>query len=612
MSKYNVSTLARKLSEKTGLNQTEAELFIRKMFDVANQGLETDKQLKIRWLGSFKVTSVKDRESVDVNTGERILIEGRDKISFTPDNILKEIVNKPFAQFETVVVADGVEFDDIDRKFDAIPSADELDDEEIAGSDHQQEVLSDTVDEPLMNMNRVSSVLQNVSADLNSDIESNAANLDIPDGDINDSDGDTNDSAVDLHARVESSAASSKVNSGVVDFLGSPSSEETSSQVVVVGEGASLVLEEKLEMHNNPDDLKNTESSEIKESLEDINNFGDVEAQSDIEALNDVEMSSNVEASGDVKNPVETGSSANVENLEMETSDVETDVEVEHPLVQEKNSTSMPLEDVNSVSSNAAADNQKSRLEYLENRNELLEEEEEKIRRHHFVLPKYLVIAAIIIFIVMIGGFGWFAFNYGKIAAQRDHLVMQLDQYHVEKAKVKTSVAHPKAIDADVQEERLREKAYQDSLRMAQASEAVKVAENADKGVAGRADKKEDAGERAVTSSSLEKAKIENAKIEKAKANQVKLDKAKTDMQDDKKTKTVGKYTDDVRVRTGAYRIVGVAQIVKVGAGQTLSGISNRYLGPGMECYVEALNGATSVKTGQSIKIPKLELKRKK
>ncbi len=72
----------------------------------------------MKWLGSFKVMAVKDRESVDVNTGERIIIEGRDKISFTPDNILKEIVNKPFAQFETVVVNDGVDFDEIDRKFE--------------------------------------------------------------------------------------------------------------------------------------------------------------------------------------------------------------------------------------------------------------------------------------------------------------------------------------------------------------------------------------------------------------------------------------------------------------------------------------------------------------
>ena len=124
MSKSNISRLAKSISSKHGLTQAEAERFISKMFEVANEGLHEDKLLKIKWLGTFKVAPVKDRESVDVNTGERIVIEGRDKISFTPDNILKEIVNKPFAQFETVVVNDGVDFSDIDEKFSlqAVPA----------------------------------------------------------------------------------------------------------------------------------------------------------------------------------------------------------------------------------------------------------------------------------------------------------------------------------------------------------------------------------------------------------------------------------------------------------------------------------------------------------
>ena len=118
MSKNSLNGLADKLAEKSGLSQIEAELFIRKMFDVCHQGLAADKIVKMRWLGTFKVTSVKERESVDVNTGERIVIEGRDKISFTPDNILKEIVNRPFAQFETVIVNDGVDFESIDKKYE--------------------------------------------------------------------------------------------------------------------------------------------------------------------------------------------------------------------------------------------------------------------------------------------------------------------------------------------------------------------------------------------------------------------------------------------------------------------------------------------------------------
>lgn len=93
MNRSSMSILARILAEKNNMTISEAETFIKQMFEVANSVMQADKQLKIRWLGTFKVMSVKDRESVDVNTGERIVIGGRDKITFTPDNILKEIVN---------------------------------------------------------------------------------------------------------------------------------------------------------------------------------------------------------------------------------------------------------------------------------------------------------------------------------------------------------------------------------------------------------------------------------------------------------------------------------------------------------------------------------------
>lgn len=126
MNKSSLSVLAKAVASKRGLTQAEAERFIATMFEVAGDGIQEDKLLKMKWLGTFKITSVKDRESVDVNTGERILIEGRDKISFTPDNILKEIINKPFAQFETVVVNDGVDFSDIDEKFANMEREEEL------------------------------------------------------------------------------------------------------------------------------------------------------------------------------------------------------------------------------------------------------------------------------------------------------------------------------------------------------------------------------------------------------------------------------------------------------------------------------------------------------
>ena len=119
MSKVSITELASKLMEKHGLKRTEAELFIRQFVGVINDGLKNDKSVKVKGLGTFKVQAVSARKSVDVNTGEAIVIEGRDKISFTAEAVMRDLVNAPFAQFETVFVNDGVDFSEIDAKHEA-------------------------------------------------------------------------------------------------------------------------------------------------------------------------------------------------------------------------------------------------------------------------------------------------------------------------------------------------------------------------------------------------------------------------------------------------------------------------------------------------------------
>lgn len=100
------------LSEKQGISRKEAELLVRSMFDLIEEALTTDKYVKIKGLGAFKLTEVDSRESVNVNTGERIEIQGHTKISFTPDATMKELINKPFSHFETVILNDGVLLND--------------------------------------------------------------------------------------------------------------------------------------------------------------------------------------------------------------------------------------------------------------------------------------------------------------------------------------------------------------------------------------------------------------------------------------------------------------------------------------------------------------------
>lgn len=468
MSKFSLNTLGTLLADKSGLSQVEAELFIRKMFDVCNQGLDADKQVKIKWLGTFKVQATRDRESINVNTGERFTIEGRDKLTFTPDNILKEIVNKPFAQFETVVVNDGVDFDEIDEKF---------------GEEQTDEAPAQ-----------------------------------------------------------------------VIDFLDEEKTVTPNPEVVVIG----------------------SEKEKEKEAEDELAKQIAIE-QAKLEKLKQAQLEQ--ERIQKEKLEKEKQEQERLEQERLEQERLEQERLEQERLEQEKLELAQQQQALKAVVEPAVPASDESEEE---------EEEEVSSNSHHIVIPRYLVVAVCLIVVALIGGMGWFAFNYGQMTAQRDHLAMQLNQYH--QAPAKKVPAKPAAAPLS-QKQKLRQKAMEDSIRMAKTAEAVKLAENSDE-----------------ESASAEKAKQTEVKA-KAEAKEKAKDKA-----EEKATSKIAssQYDKDARVRTGAYRITGVAQTVTVGAGQTLEQISTRYLGSGMECYVEALNGTSTVKAGQKIKIPKLELKKKK
>lgn len=483
MSKSNISRLAKSISSKHGLTQAEAERFISKMFEVANEGLHEDKLLKIKWLGTFKVTPVKDRESVDVNTGERIVIEGRDKISFTPDNILKEIVNKPFAQFETVVVNDGVDFSDIDEKFSlqAVPA------EPIAAE------MPSTIGEQ----------------------KTAEASIGQPESKSFDESKNTDEQKVADQPTAEVyPSAEAQPMVGEHPMAGEqpmaeeqPMVGEQQMQPLVgntTGEQESLVNE----------DILTKESSLVK-------NASDNEAGTSNEAV-----ASNNAAMSDGAVPSEE-----------------------------------PAAEVG-----------------------------EEVHSHHLMIPKYLVAIVCLVFVILLGGMGWFAFNFGKMQAQRDQLAMQLQTI-----KKPTPVATKDSTQTSAEDSAalaLKKKAQEDSIRMAETSKAVEMAEKTEQGrVEGQA----------LTNTSS--SQIGTSSKEKGSSQ------AKGTAPSDPRSSS---YDADPRVRTGAYRIVGVAQTVTVKDGQSLASLSRLYLGPGMECYVEAVNGKNEVKVGQKIKIPKLELKRKK
>ena len=112
MGKIFMTELADMLAQKAGISKREAQQFLTDFVETIQDGVNADKLVKIKGLGTFKVIDVDARESVNVNTGERVTIDSHQKLTFTPDTAMKELVNKPFSQFETVVLNEGVVFDD--------------------------------------------------------------------------------------------------------------------------------------------------------------------------------------------------------------------------------------------------------------------------------------------------------------------------------------------------------------------------------------------------------------------------------------------------------------------------------------------------------------------
>lgn len=560
MSKNSLNVLGKKLAEKTGLSQQEAELFIKKMFDVVNEGLQDDKQVKVKWLGTFKVTSVKDRESVDVNTGERIVIDGRDKISFTPDSILKEIVNKPFAQFETVVVNDGVEFDEIDKKFEAEEQM--VENQQVKESKEQMVENQQTEEsEEQMNENQQ-------TAEAEKPLNANPQGAEAEASDVIDFLDESDTSAVTDKTETLS------VSNEVVVIGDSETSNAASSQTS--NEAFPEIITETI-VQNSVDEMKPAvnEPGEVQKEQEQVQ-APEVQLKEDAQNEPEVQDKEDVLEEQKTRNEPETQNELKTQNEPEESvqDESEADAEIETESYDTFESTKKGI-----------------------------------------VIPRYLVIVACFLMVALIGGIGWFAFNYGKMAAQRDHLVLQLDSYQQDANKPKAASAPPS------QEETMRKKAIEDSIRMVQASEAVKMAEAEGKQIDENASLDVDKNKsEAGTKKQLETQKqaaaqktAEAKKVAEAKKHAEDMKAAAAKKQaENASAKAASKYNQDVRVRTGAYRIVGVVEVVTAREGQTIEAISKRYFGPGMECYVEALNGSGKLKAGQKVKIPKLELKKKK
>lgn len=433
----NIKDLARFLVEKHGIKLADAELFIALMTEIINEGVHRERQVKIKGLGTFKLTSVSSRESIDVNTGERIVIEGRDKLSFAPDNAMKELVNQPFSQFETIVVNDGVELED-EYKEQV---------EETAPAEEKKEIVEKKAVEE----------------------------IELP-------------------------------------------REEPVEPIAVVSEMSAETMSVKEEM----------QEDKVQETISETN-------------------VSEVEQIETAQETIETASD-NVAKAEEETLESSPEKEDE-PMIAGTDSRENDIEDTENITTA----NTPHKSSYM----------------------KPLVVGFVALFVVLIGTI---CFMFMKLCQQNE-------QIYTFKMEVQT-----------LQLELLK-KQYSTMKGCSKVMKPVAVVEKpapAEKKPTPVTEKPTPVTEKSTSDVERPTSVAEKSVSSKEEDAYEALNKS------------------DARVRTGAYRIVGVKQVIKVKRGQTLSSISRLYLGPGMECYIEVMNKNKELKEGDRVKIPELKRKRKK
>ena len=491
----NIKDLAKIVADRYDMHQQDAEKFMDDMFSLIRSALINDEQVKIKGLGTFKVQTVKERASVNVNTGEKVMINSHDRISFTPDATMRDSVNKPFAHFVTVPLNEGVVFDDMDDMSKVADST------EPKG----RNLKSDGYD--ILEHSAETTVTANTDTGVNTDIGINTGQEDI----------------VETVSSELQPAASLKraVQEDIVETVATPVDNASN---VAAHEAETAIPkadqhERKAVMQMVQDDENRVDNSEQDE----IGN--DMPEQSagklNVMAIDTAEDSISGEEN---KEPAIVSLS---EPEEYKTNDNQT----------EENTTAMS--DEKNLNPSVAEDND-----------------------HSFLISLLLGLAVFVVGVIV-----------GRATA--DITMQDVKAYLGLKPEVKVHVIY-KRLPAPSPEKKDSTAGKKD----VPTAENKKVAPAA----VGKTDKK------TIKVADTEKKPVEKKAADKPMANE--------------------NYNKDPRVRTGAYIITGVQQTVTAAEGETVASISKRYLGPGMECYVEALNGKT-ISAGQKVKIPALKLKKK-
>lgn len=284
MAKTAIQLITSALAKQHNLSAADAAAFVDAFFDIISSELKNGNQVKIKGLGTFKVQAVKPRESVNVNTGERVLIEGHDKISFTPDTVMKELVNKPFSQFETVVINDGVDTEELER----VPSEDcsdevksELVDETTTKNTSEEKLLAEEerteVEDTKEDTNNSSSVKEDAVIEAEDNLNEKNLPVDVieePTSEDNEAIFDSEEKPSNLEEKKEekqevATEVDAKVDLIVeskVDAIVEPKGEEETIEVEVKSVQSVPNIAEEREESSNENNIENTELPNSSES----------------------------------------------------------------------------------------------------------------------------------------------------------------------------------------------------------------------------------------------------------------------------------------------------------------------------------------------------------
>ena len=585
MAKITMADIARLVVQKHHLKPNEAERLMTTIVDVINDGLRIDKQVKIKGFGTFKVIETKDRESVNINTGERILIGGRSKITFTPDPSMRDLVNRPFSQFETVVINDGVEFDDIETTQGTNP------DEEPAEPSSSEEALAAIV---------------SVADDVQEEVVQEAAPAAV--------------------APIAAFAAS-QVEPVEEPLPEEPAVSELSSAEQIVEDEepqVEIVVDEHQEEIQPETEPISEQQSEPKTNLE---------PEKVMEPEQEKEMETKPEKSSEHEDDNESGHHHHHHHHHHHR---------HHSHSSERSSQGLSSEA-----------HEYSRQQYYHMRYGHLFEKMEKRHKHRVEW-----LSAIAVLAVIAAAIG--SYYFGKRVGSNE-LLHEMELSMVDNVLI-DSIEHIIATEAyadSAEKAALLEQRRNEYAIRKRALEFTRHSENIDVSARQRAQEMSEAAIRqeAEYLKRMEAEKEANTEAEARQwAKEMQASQQKNNLQVDAEAQAAkakaeaeakaaqeratqqakaqqpkpqqapkpvapaqtsgfnsAKYDQmNNQVRLGAYRIVGIDQTVTVRKGQSLQSISKSFLGPGMECYIEALNdGIKSVSEGQKLKIPKLELRKK-